>query len=101
MANNRMFLVYKPTGDAVCLGKRMADGWYDVPETLGAALQKLFNLVEHVGPLDAFALAMEDGWDNPHIVDDWKECKRSPVEGLHQLVGGEFLPTVAKEPEEA
>src|SRR6185369_11071979 len=101
MANNRMFLVYKPTGDAVYLGKRMGDGWYDVPETLGNALQALFDLVEHKGPLDGFALAMENGWDNPHVIDDWKECGDSSVEGLHQLIGGESLPIVVKESEEA
>ncbi len=28
MANNRMWLVYKPTGRAVLIGKRMGFGWY-------------------------------------------------------------------------
>lgn len=43
MANNRMILVYRPTGQAVYLGKRLGDGWYDVPH----------------GNIDDFCLAME------------------------------------------
>lgn len=31
MANNRIFLCYRPTGRAIMLGKRMLGGYYHVP----------------------------------------------------------------------
>ena len=47
MANNRMWLIYKPTGHAVCLAKRMAQGWYIIqPETLGAAIERFLDAVD-------------------------------------------------------
>ena len=43
MADNRMWLVYRPTGNAVFLGKRMAEGWYGVPDDLAHRIQALFD----------------------------------------------------------
>ena len=43
MANNRMYLVHKPSGYYVYLGKRMGEGWYDSP---CENIQKLFDAQE-------------------------------------------------------
>lgn len=43
MANNRMYLVHKPSGYHVYLGKRMGEGWYDSP---CKNIQKLFDAQE-------------------------------------------------------
>lgn len=60
MANNRMFLQYRPTGELVYLGKRMNEGWYDVPERLSESIVKLFERAEaSAGNLDDFVLALE------------------------------------------
>ena len=31
MADNRLYLCYRPTGRIVCLGKRLGDAWYGAP----------------------------------------------------------------------
>jgi hypothetical protein len=58
MANNRMWLVHKPTGRKVLLGKRLAGNWYrslndaDMGKCLDGILEQAFD--------DEFCLAMED-----------------------------------------
>jgi len=32
MANDRMYLVHKPTGKCLYMGKHMWDGWYNAPD---------------------------------------------------------------------
>ena len=60
MANNRMYLQYRPTGELVYLGKRMSDGWYDVPTDLTQKLQLLFDHAEASKcELDDFILSLE------------------------------------------
>jgi len=82
MANNRMWLIYKPTGHAVCLAKRMAQGWYIIqPETLGAAIERFLDAVDKAqiearvlcnGGQDEFALGLEVPGDNPHSFNNWQ-----------------------------
>lgn len=63
MANNRMFLVHRPTGLAVYLGKRMGWGWYDAPAHLAEQMTLLYAVLEseygYEGQQDAFQVAME------------------------------------------
>lgn len=60
MANNRMLLVYEPTGDAVYLGKRMGYGWYDVPADIKESIEALFKKAEKYNEdQDAFILILE------------------------------------------
>lgn len=71
MANNRMWLLHKPTMLAVLLGKRMAVGWYQAPDK--DELERFYRYLEHhpMGSQDDFVIAMEDcsgssvfeGWD--------------------------------------
>lgn len=64
MANNRMFLVHRPSGLAVSLGKRMTDGWYISAGPRGGEkripIADLFDRVE--------AWCAEHGWD---LMDDF------------------------------
>jgi hypothetical protein len=84
MANNRLFLVFKPSGHAVYLGKRMAFGWYDTPDDLSERIKALFEKVEEAcsdnGEFsqDDFAVALEVEPDlpSPHIIHDWEFLDR-------------------------
>ena len=85
MADNRMYLVHRPTGLAVFLGKRMARDWYggeDVP------IQQLFDALEEMayeGNQDDFAIAMENARDAPMAIGGW--MRGEPREdGLIQMV---------------
>ena len=75
MANNRMFLIHKPSMLAIQLGKRMGEGWYDAPEK--SELERFFD---HVGESskgqDDFALAMED-CENSCCFEDWQYAGES------------------------
>ena len=76
MANNRMFLVFRPTGDAVFLGKRMGRGWYGTPEDVAESIAILFEKAEEAAggefSQDDFAIALESGENQPHVIDKWK-----------------------------
>lgn len=76
MANNRMYLVYRPTGDAVYLGKRMGWGWYGTPEDVAERIATLFEKAENAAggdfSQDDFAIAMESAENHPHVIDKWK-----------------------------
>lgn len=72
MANNRLWLVHRPTGKSVFLGKRMAWGWYGAPEDIGAQLKALYDAIEHSDTnQDDFLLAMEDADDAPSCTDNF------------------------------
>ena len=43
MANNRMYLIFKPTGQRIMLAKRMGQEWYVKSETLEADLDAFFE----------------------------------------------------------
>lgn len=95
MANNRMFLVYRPTGDAVMLGKRMGWGWYDVPNDISERIVQLFALAEKAAlqnenfSQDDFAVAMEHAARQPYVLSDWHyaELPKIPVPfaAMHKL----------------
>ncbi len=60
MANNTMWLVHKPTGLGIRLGKRMGTGWYSPPER--QKLAEFFDLSYDncdEGEQDAFVLVIE------------------------------------------
>jgi hypothetical protein len=59
MANNRLWLVHRPTGEAVRLGKRLSDGWYDPPSI--DAMNAFFERAAVCGEQDDFVLALEEG----------------------------------------
>ena len=69
MANNRLWLVHRPTGRAVKLGKRMAWGWYDPPSQ--ARLQAFFDAIPY--NQDDFFLAIEDNSGAPLLRVRWKD----------------------------
>ena len=77
MANNRLLLVYRPTGRAVVLGKRIGSGWY-LHSNLNLAdrLKELFDGAESSwedGSLqDDFELVIEDSEQAPKLSEDWK-----------------------------
>ena len=72
MANNRMWLVHVPTGERVCLGKRMGKGWYRTGNTLDAEIRALFEACEESEEgtelQDHFQLVMEDGENAPYVL---------------------------------
>jgi len=60
MANNRMFLIHKPTKLGILLGKRMGYGWYSAPkqDEINRFYEYLaYDLMEE--RQDDFVLAME------------------------------------------
>ena len=62
MANNRMFLVHRPTGIAVMLGKRYTGGWYVHTEDISSRVQKLFDVADEedrTGLQDDYCIALE------------------------------------------
>jgi len=66
MANNRLFLVHRPTGKHFMLGKRLGGGWYsNYSGEMEKKLSEFFNEIEGDEPQDDFCLAIEDGDDAP------------------------------------
>ena len=77
MANNRMWLLHKPSGKAVMLGKRYNDGWYSTHENL---FYKVNNLFVTAGSFsDDFTLAMEDCSGAKSAFDKWEYTKEPSV----------------------
>ena len=56
MANNRMYLIHRPTGTAIMLGKRMGWGWYQPPT--GEQMERFFEASEEQRQ-DDFYIGME------------------------------------------
>ena len=75
MANNRMWLIHKPSKLGVMLGKRMAWGWYAAPspEYLEKFYDHIIRLLEDglEGSQDDFILAQEDCSESS-CFDNWK-----------------------------
>ena len=74
MANNRLLLVYRPTGKAVFLGKRMSEGWYAVPDDVKQRIEALFqHIIDNDDALqDDLMLAMEECTaDTPFVNTKW------------------------------
>jgi hypothetical protein len=70
MANNRLWLVHRPTGAAVRLGKRLADGWYGPPSV--EQMNAFFEAAGEGPSQDDFVLALEDADGAPMCSEDWK-----------------------------
>lgn len=76
MANNRMFLIHKPSGLGVMLGKRMGWGWYNAPQQ-----EKLNAFYEYLSDVraeerqDDFVIAMEDCTESG-CFDNWRYTDR-------------------------
>ena len=74
MANNRMFLVHRPSGLAVFLGKRMGHGWYTTDRCIG--VQELFDALEnehtYYNQQDDFAVALEDATGATLALGEWQ-----------------------------
>lgn len=88
MANNRMFLLHRPTGKSVLLGKRMGWGWYAVPENVKERIEALFAIVdgsEYEGSQDDFCVALEDAGEAPMAHGDWTYGGIPPEDGIHTL----------------
>ena len=84
MANNRLLLVYRPTGRAVVLGKRMGSGWYLHSNlNLIKNLKKFFDEAEASweGGLgqDDFELVIEDSDQSPALSSDWKYAGKASL----------------------
>lgn len=75
MANNRLWLVYRPSGKAVFLGKRMSEGWYHVPNDVKERIEALFAHVfeRPDASQDDFMLAMEEcEAETPFVSTQWR-----------------------------
>ena len=74
-----MWLVHVPTGERVCLGKRMGKGWYRTGNTRDAEIRALFEAwrrmqEEGTELQDHFQLVMEDGKRSVRT-----RCARQPL----------------------
>ena len=83
MANNRMWLVHRPSELAVMLGKRMAWGWYRPPPE--DMLRDFYQyLSENFGEQDDFVLAMEDCAESS-CAGNWRYGGETP-EGFMRII---------------
>jgi hypothetical protein len=71
MANNRMYLIHRPSGTVLYLGKRLAFGWHGPI----AEVNEFFDATERAEDTqltqDDFVLAMEDCEGAPCATDEW------------------------------
>jgi len=82
MANNRMWLVHRPSGVAIRLGKHMGIGWYAPPEA--SELQRFYDyILQNEGSTEDLILAME-GCHNDLCYDNWQYTGET-VEGFSIL----------------
>lgn len=84
MANNRMWLAHRPTGEAVYLGKRMGYGWYDATADLGARVEAFYQRCGAAGAHDSqddFILVMEDARGAPACTNNWVWESADPPKG--------------------
>lgn len=72
MADNRMFLIHKPTRLGIMLGKRMAWGWYKAPQK--NEMEAFFDYLrdDPEGDQDDFILAMEEPASIDDIINGWR-----------------------------
>ncbi len=73
MANNNIWLVHRPTGRAVKLGKRYGSGWFRPPSK--ERMMEFFDSLdeEEFESMDDLVLCMEDGTDAPgRLVSGWR-----------------------------
>jgi len=83
MANNRMFLIHKPSKLGIMLGKRLGWGWYGAPDK--SEVERFYkylsdNPESYDGSQDDFVLAMEDCTES-NCFDDWRYTEQK-VDGF-------------------
>ena len=80
MANNRMFLIHKPSKLGIMLGKRMGWGWYNAPDK--SEVERFYEYLSQnsEGSQDDFVLAMEDCTES-NCFDRWRYTEEK-VEGF-------------------
>lgn len=97
MANNRMYLVHRPTGLAGCLGTRGAYGWHCASGDCDQRLQLLFDTTASApdpgngstGGQDDFMLVMEDASQAPGVTElkaGWKLTRDDVPDGLVRVL---------------
>lgn len=103
MADNRIILFHKPTGNFIALGKRMKLGWYSA--VTGDGLNEFFQSCERdllasheagysgIDPWkaqDDFILLMEDVSHAPHASSDfrWERVEEDDPDAGHKVVLG-------------
>jgi len=66
MANNRMYLIHKPTKIGISMGARGPWGWYGAPRDreLDDFYEHVMDMIERDQSQDDFILAMEDCTDS-------------------------------------
>ena len=89
MANNRMFLVHRPSGIAVPLGKRLGDGYYMTPDDLAYRIQSLHDLLErdHSATMEDLVVGLEMGCGRGEEEQRTVEINYLPVERELESVG--------------
>lgn len=88
MANNRLFLVHRPTGLAVFLGKRMLRGWYAIRED--NPLNDFFDRI------DALYGAAPSNWREPHNPDNLAKAMLGQDDFLLVLEDNTHAPHIAE-----
>lgn len=89
MPNNVLWLMHRPSGMAVQIGKRMGVGWYGAPEP--DRLQELYDYVEQnfePEQQDDFAVVIEDasGLDDPKALEVARYDSPQSVGRLRHLI---------------
>lgn len=81
MANNKMYLIHKPSKVGVMLGKRMDFGWGHAPDIdlITSFYEKIAQ--DGVGHKDDFVLAMEDPL-NENQFGEWNYDYTNNLTGL-------------------
>ena len=104
MANNRLYLVHRPSGLAVMIGKRMGFGYYTPHGAdISTRLESFYAAVIDAwgnGPVkhsqDDFVIALESGEHQPHALscgtDWWDIDEADEATGLCRLEIAEHVP---------
>ncbi len=71
MADNRLWLIHRPTGSAVMLGKRFGSEVYYKPPS-AEEMHAFFLAAAEQPNEDDFVLAIEDASGAPSCTDKWK-----------------------------
>lgn len=93
MANNRIYLCYRPTGRVICIGKRFGWGWHPPYEEMSKELDIFYRACEEDAlggsNQDDFCLLMEDASGAQLATDRWVWTEDGGVrfvnDTLHQI----------------
>jgi len=90
MANNRLWLMHRPSGKAICLGRRAAYGWENRNKDLGPDLAAFFNATLELSDgreQDDFLLLMEDAANAPGASGDFHYVDGDTPHSLRPVLG--------------